>query len=331
MKNKIYNTLKAILVVFIVFFITWLYAADFGQDKDLRYGVTFSQKYASELNLNWQEVYVSIFDELRVKDLRLVAHWDLIEKEMDNYDFTDLDWQLQLAQKNEAQVILAIGHRTPRWPECHWPDWSYKLSEKEWQVKVLDLLQALVLRYKDNPSIIAWQVENEPYLKVFGECPRMDNEFFEKEVALVKMLDIKPIVISESGELSTWLRGASIGDYVGTSIYRVTWNKHMGYFYYPLPPAYYYLKAGLVKFIMGVNNIFISEMQMEPWLGMPVLLTPLEKQYESMNLDRFKDNLIYAKRTGLTPIYFWGVEWWYWLKQEGNASIWNEAINLFNN
>ncbi|MBT4121797.1 hypothetical protein HOE31_02495, partial [bacterium] len=157
-----------------------------------------------------------------------------------------------------------------------------------------------------------------------------DNDFFKKEVLLVKMLDSRPIVITESGELSTWLGGSRLGDYVGTSIYRVTWNKHFGYFYYPLPPAFYYLKAELVKFVTGVNNIFISEMQMEPWLGMPVLLTSLDTQYKSMDIDRFKENLEYANRTGLSPIHLWGVEWWYWLREQGDSSIWDEAIKLFN-
>ncbi|MBT4121588.1 cellulase family glycosylhydrolase, partial [bacterium] len=174
MREKVIGTLKAIVVVFIVFLIAWLYSADFGENKDIKYGVTFSQKYASELNLNWRQVYASIYDELNVKDIRIVGHWDMIEKEIDNYDFVDLDYQIALAERNEAKVILAIGHRTPRWPECHWPEWSFKLSEDEWKVKVLDLLRAVVLRYKDNESVIAWQVENEPYLKVFGECPRMD-------------------------------------------------------------------------------------------------------------------------------------------------------------
>ncbi len=30
--------------------------------------------------------------------------------------------------------------------------------------------------------IWAWQIENEPFLNMFGECPPFDKEFFEKEV-----------------------------------------------------------------------------------------------------------------------------------------------------
>ena len=34
-------------------------------------------------------------------------------------------------------------------------------------------------RYKDNQAIKAWQVENEPFLKGFGECPKLDKEFLD--------------------------------------------------------------------------------------------------------------------------------------------------------
>jgi hypothetical protein len=119
-----------------------------------------------------------------------------------------------------------------------------------------------------------------------------------------------------------------LADYIGASVYRITWNKHWGYFYYPLPPAYYYLKTKLVKLLSPVKDIFISEMQMEPWLGRPVIRTSLKEQYRSMNTKQFQKNLKYVKRTGLSPIYFWGVEWWYWLKSQGDESLWNLAKKI---
>ena len=49
-----------------------------------------------------------------------------------------------------------------------------------------------------------------------------------------------------------------------------------------------------------------------------------------MNLDQFKKNIAYAKKTGFDQFYLWGAEWWYWLKDEHNrGEIWNEAKNLF--
>lgn len=313
-----------------ILIVAWLYSADFGRRQPVRFGVTFSQKYAESLKLNPYHVLTAILDDLQIKKFRLIAYWDEIEKTKDQYDFTKLDWQLKEVGKRGGEVILAIGHRLPRWPECHWPGWTYQLSEAEREQQINKLLTVLINRYKSNTAITAWQVENEPFLRVFGECPRPNYNFYKQELLLVRSLDSRPIVITESGELSTWLRAAKLADYVGTSIYRITWNKTWGYFYYPLPPAYYYLKAQIVKLLTPAQKIFVSEMQMEPWLGMPVIQTSLSEQYRSMNARQFQKNISYVKRTGLDPVYLWGVEWWYWLKEQGNNSLWEQVKKLNN-
>ena len=322
--------IKFIILVLVILLIAWLYLADFGKKNPVEFGVTFSHKYAMELKLNWHRALEEILDDLGVRKFRLATHWDLLETEEGKYNFRDLDWQVETISDRGGEIILAIGQRTPRWPECHWPDWIFQYSEEERQEHILVLLEKIIDRYKDHPAIVAWQVENEPFLKVFGECPAPDKDFYEKEIALVKSLDSsRPIMVTESGELSTWLRGASLVDQVGTSVYRITWNKWLGYFYYPLPPAHYYLKAKLVKMLTPVEDIFVSEMQMEPWLGRPILFNSLEEQYESMDLGKFKDNLDYAERIGLSPSYLWGVEWWNWLKEQGEEDIWNEAKKIW--
>ena len=49
-----------------------------------------------------------------------------------------------------------------------------------------------------------------------------------------------------------------------------------------------------------------------------------------MNLEQFKANIEFAKKTGLKEFYFWGSEWWYWMKEkQNNPNIWDEARKLF--
>ena len=49
-----------------------------------------------------------------------------------------------------------------------------------------------------------------------------------------------------------------------------------------------------------------------------------------MNLEQFKKNIEFAKKTGLKEFYLWGAEWWYWMKEKQNKpEIWNEAKKLF--
>ena len=322
--------IELIILMILVLVVIWLYKADFGKNIKTEFGVTFSQKYVTSLNLDWHKMLIDILDELKVKDFRLVAYWDLIELNKDNYNFADLDWQINEIAKRDGKIILTIGQRVPRWPECHWPEWIYQVTPEERQVKVEQLIKEVVLRYKDNQNIIAWQVDNEPFLAIFGECPRPDKKAYLDEVVLVRNLDTRPVIVTESGELTTWLTGARIADYLGVSLYRITWNKWFGYFHYPIPPAGYYLKAELIKKMTGIKTIFISELQLEPWLGMSVLQTPIAEQMKSMSLDQFEKNVVYAKATGLSPIYTWGVEWWSWMKEQGDPSFWEASKELFN-
>ena len=49
-----------------------------------------------------------------------------------------------------------------------------------------------------------------------------------------------------------------------------------------------------------------------------------------MNSEILRSNVQFAKNTGLSEIYIWGVEWWYWLKEkQNNSTVWNEAKKLF--
>lgn len=294
----------------------------------VRFGVTFSQKYANELGLEWMDVYSSILEDLHVKRLRLPVYWDLVEPGDGEFDFRDLDFQLEKAREHNAEVILVIGHRVPRWPECHAPAWTFGLSEKSKNEKLLRLLNTIVVRYRDNKSIRIWQVENEPFLEVFGLCPRLDEKFLAREIDLVRSLDpSRPVMITESGELSTWLRGARLADIVGVSMYRTVWNRRFGYFYYPLTPLYYRYKASVIK-QLG-KRVFVSELQTEPWTANPIYNVSLEEQYRSMNLKRFKETIRYAQLTKFDEIYVWGAEWWYWMKDLGKGEIWDEAKKIF--
>ena len=53
----------------------------------------------------------------------------------------------------------------------------------------------------------------------FGECPSWyykNDDFLKKEVALVKSLDpSRQIIISDSGEQSTWFGAAKVGRHCG--------------------------------------------------------------------------------------------------------------------
>lgn len=299
--------------------------------KEITWGVNFSQKHASLLGLNWAETYLALLDDLGAKNIKLATYWDLLEPKEYQYIWEDLDWQIEKAENYEANILLVIGMKTPRWPECHIPDWAKNISKEEQQRKILKLLEAIVGRYKNSSAVKYWQIENEPFFP-FGECPWVDKEFVKREVELVKKLDPqkRPIIISDSGEGSFWFTAAKLGDIAGTTMYKKVWVWQIKrYFTWPFNPTFYWRKAQLIKRFFS-KEVWVVELQAEPWGPKLLYNSPPEEQEKTMNLEQFRYMIDFAKRTGLDTFYLWGSEWWYWMKEkQGRPEIWEEARNLF--
>ncbi len=326
MKKIMLYILIFILVVFGFFFV--------GKPKEaenITWGVNFSQKHASLLGLDWQETYLVLINDLGTKDIKLATYWDLIEPAEGEYNFQDLDWQIEKTEENGVNLLLVIGMKTPRWPECHIPEWAKGLAKEKQQEKILALLEKIVLRYNNSSTITMWQIENEPFFP-FGDCPWVDKDFLKREIELVKSLDQKkrPVLISDSGEGSFWFASASLGDIAGTTMYKKVWVHQLNfYFTYPLPPTFYNRKAQLVKWVFG-KEVICVELQAEPWGPKLLYDSPLEEQEKTMNLEQFKKNIEFAKKTGFDTFYLWGGEWWFWMKEkQGQPEIWQEAKKLF--
>ncbi|MGB9743539.1 MAG: beta-galactosidase [Minisyncoccales bacterium] len=330
MIKRIFQRFFLILAILVLLFLFYFFLGSAKPAEEIVWGVNFSQKHAANLGLDWQETYWAILDDLKARHLKIAVAWDLIEPRKDQYEFADLDWQIQAAQQKEAKVLLVIGMKTPRWPECHLPGWAKNSSKEEQQKEILEMLEKIVLRYRDSSAIWAWQVENEIFFP-FGLCPWTDKDFFKKEIALVKKLDpFHPVVVTDSGEFSFWWRVAGLGDIVGVTMYRQAWFKELNTSVrYPFPSVYYYRKAKLVEKILG-KKVICVELQAEPWGKVLLYDLPLNEQLSLMDLEKFKNYLEYAKSSGLDTFYLWGAEWWYWLKEEkSQPEFWQEAKTLF--
>ncbi|MBL7142226.1 MAG: hypothetical protein ISS83_00970 [Candidatus Pacebacteria bacterium] len=328
MKTKMFFL---IILILLLVFACYLFVGKREPTQGIVWGANFSQKQAQSLGLDWQETYLALIDDLNVKHLKLGAYWDLIEPEKDNYLFEDLDWQVRIAEENKVQLLLVIGMKAPRWPECHLPEWAKNLSKEEQQQRILKLLENIVLRYRDSEAIWAWQVENEPFFP-FGECLWVDSDFLKKEIELVKSLDPKrPVVITDSGEGSFWVASARLGDIVGTTWYKKVWFHQLKmYITYPFPPTFYARKAKIIEKLFH-KEVICVEMQAEPWGSTAALQeVSLEEQEKTMNLSQFKKNIESIRKTGFRKVYLWGAEWWYWMKEKQNKpEIWEEARKLF--
>jgi hypothetical protein len=292
-------------------------------------GMTFSTQYAKSLKLDWRQTYLAMLDDLKIRRFRIPVYWDEVEAKPGVYDWSDYDWMLTEASKRGAMVTLAIGRKVPRWPECHAPGWAKAQAEPEQQTLILKLLKAEVGHFAASSAVSVWQVENEPLFQ-FGDCPPPDRDFLKQEIELVKSLDpARPTQVTDSGELSTWLRTATLADQLGISMYRLVWNQYLGELYWPVTPMYYTERLNAIS--PAVKRVIVSELQAEPWFRKGVFDTPLAEQFDSMSTSRLTENVSFAERVGVPEIYLWGGEWWYWLKTTQNhPEFWDLARKLYN-
>lgn len=329
-----FKSIKIILIIilFLLILIIIFSQGHIPAKSELKYGVTFSKNQANDLGLDWKKTYLAMLDDLGVKKLRLSAYWDDIQSnENGEYYWNDLDWQIDEASKRNVEIILAMGGRLPRWPECHYPDWANNLEKTKKEKYTIDYIDQVVNRYKNQKSIFAWQVENEAFLKFFGECPPFDSNFLDAEIAHVKKLDSRPIVVTDSGELSVWYPAAKRADIFGTTMYRDTYSaKLKKYVHYPITPGFFRFKKNVVGLFAKPQKWVVIELQGEPWGPKQFQDLSFEERSKTMDLQKFKDMIEFSSQTGFSEFYLWGVEYWYWEKEmQGNGGIWEEARKLY--
>ncbi len=300
--------------------------------ETITYGMSFNTMYARELGLDWQETYDAILNDLGVRNLRLAAHWPMVEPVNKQYNFTELDYQIKRAEEVGAEVILAVGRRLPRWPECHVPSWASALPEEVRNEAQLTYMKTVIERYRDSVAVKYWQVENEPFLRAFAfeHCGELDKDYLNREIELVRSLDSsRQIIVTDSGNLGSWHGAYKSGDIFGTSVYVHFWNPELGQFRTFLPAWFYRLKAGIMSLLFGEKPIFLIELSAEPWLIEPIAEVPIDVQYTRMDVEKFNEILSYAEGTHLARQYLWGAEWWYWLMLSGEKEFWEKGQSLF--
>ncbi len=337
-RKKIFKIIKIILITLAIIIcgiaITILILSPKPQ-KNINYGVTFSKKYSEQMGMDWRSTYLKILDELGVKNLRLVAYWDDIERTPNQYDFSDIKWQLDEAEKRNLNIIMTIGRKVPRYPECFEPTWWKQIEDTGTRDEILyNYIEIAVKELKPYNAIKMWQVENEPYFD-FGECLKISNKTVENEVTIVKSLDNRPLLTQDSGEGGVWRQSYELGDYLGISMYRKVWFDFWKiikgfYVYYEYPLGYwsYKIKANLLG--IPVDKIIVTELQAEPW-G-PAINSKLTRKEveETMSKEQFITTIEYAQKSGFKDIYFWGPEWWLFEKEQRDMPFyWETAKEYF--
>lgn len=303
------------------------------QSQPLRLGVSFVPDYAAYLGLDPRQTMDALLN-IGVKDFRLVSYWSDLEPTPGHYDFTQLDWQFQKAEAAHAKVILTLGLRQPRYPECHVPSWAAAEPENVRQAQLESFMSAVVRRYERSPALGNYQLENEFFLKGFGTCSNFDRVRLVREYALVSRLDPShPIIIGRSNNDLGFPAGPPQPSAFSVSIYQRVWDANVTrrYLQYPFPAWYYGFLAGFQKILLH-KDMIVGELQAEAWPphGQLIVDTSLREQNKSLDARRLQENINFAKNTGMRGIYLWGAEYWYYRQQIlGDPSLMNVSKQQF--
>ena len=303
------------------------------KDEPVQLGVSFSVKYSEDLGNDWKKNFLALSDELHIERMRLMSYWDRIETSNGEYDFSELDWQMDQAQARQIDISLAIGQRQPRWPECHIPGWAKNLSKAEYEKELLEFISTIVNSYKNNPALVSYQLENEAANNLFGECPPFDEQLLNREFALVERLDQENDLIVNASNQSGIPLKSSVGDKLGFSMYQHAYFEALGRqwkWQFDYVPAWWHgLRAALVEGFHG-TDAFVHELQTEPWGKVETYHIHKDEQLELMDFDKINDQVNFALDTGMKEVYLWGGEWWYYRKEKfGDKQMWLDLKDMY--
>ena len=297
-------------------------------------GTSFVADYATFLGVDPHQTLLAILQDLHPKQLRLVGYWGDIEPAKGTYDFSELDWEFQQANRYHTKITLAIGLRQPRWPECHPPSWIDATQPVSiWQPELEQFITTVVTRYRNNPALQSYQLENEYRLVGFGLCADASPARLTDEMNVVRSLDPNhTLIATRSDNAIGWPYHAPLPDETGISIYRRVWTPELNrYIEYPFPSWYYGFLAGMEKITKGRDTI-VHELQAEPWPpdGKTIPEISLAEQSKTFNATRFQQVIDFGKNTGMRTIDLWGAEYWYYrMTVLHDPSVWQVAARNF--
>lgn len=328
-----YVLLAVVLLLLLIEVIGQLYAYR-NRNIPITWGASFSVKYAEELGIPWPEAYTATVSDLGVKHVRVMTYWDRVEPANNQYAFQEIDWQIAEAKKYDAKIMLTVGLRQPRWPECHQAKWAADLqmsNKTQWQTELDEYITKTLQRYKNEPAVESVQLENEYMNRNFGECNDFSRERLQHELDVVRKHAAGKRVYITTGDQTGFPVIGPMADSSGTSLYTRTYAPVIGYYNSWLRPSWYGTRSVFTNALHD-QPMIISELQAEPWGPKATVDLSLEEQDKSMSVQQLTENFQFARDTGIKEVYAWGVEWWYWRKEiKQDPSMWNAAKEVYRN
>lgn len=287
-------------------------------------GTTFSHRHLRHFRIDASFALKELFS-LHFDIVRLGCYWDDLEPEEGRYDFSEMEMLLSRCEKVGQKVVLTVGMKAPRWPEYYFPKWLPEKTPAGARESVLRFMGEAVNRLKRFRNITSWQVENEPLDPSGAKKMTIPESILEEEVALVRSLDDRTIILSAMVQPFVHRRRLrtviSLSDAVGIDLY----------YKVPLFHRFYSGPIGADERVVSLlkkeqKPFWIMELQAEPWEKKGSVA--FSDNPPSLNPDLLRKNVARAKQLQSQAVLLWGFEYWLYKKLHGDPRFWEAASSL---
>ena len=310
-------------------------------------GTSFARWRAQALGLDYRAAFERIC-AMRLALIRLSCSW----REIAQFGYGDLDWLLGEAERANQPVLLTVGMKALGWPEFYLPD-DLQPGDEAVQRRAVAHVRGVARRYRDNPMLMAWQIENEPFNRSGPHALSIPRRVVRAEAQAVRALDRnRPLVVtsfahfdegldrSSSRDQSRWRRRLGLtlpaerealsilrpGDILGMDVYpSIGWLDASGRERIArAAPDQVDAVARWHRVARGQGKrLWVTEAQAEPWEARRLTLAqPLSTKPEA--IAELVDRLV---RVGVETILLWGSEYWLWRADNGDPR-WMDAVSL---
>ena len=333
------------------------------------YGISYSFEQAKWYCLDPKESYIKLLDEFKFAWVRLPFFWNLTllrsERAMDgqvaDLDLSELKFAIEEAGKRNVEVIIALGAKTPYYPEYHWPKniaEKVKFGERITTThpiakEILEVDRKVVGELSRFDNIAYWQVENEPLIGNVNKW-KIDSSLIAAEVEVVRDTDPqkRPIILNHAAtgfydkswkELLPILRPDDVfavnaffktkgTDLISAKLFgreiHILWPDHLAWPVHSwliFSPNYQTIKETVEK---NGNRLWIMEMQSEPYIK------KIEQADDPLLTFTPKDIIAadnFLKSYKIESIGLWGAHFWQYRERMGDNSWINVAKSVIVN
>ena len=310
-------------------------------------GTSFVRWRAEALGLDYRTAFQRIC-AMGFGLVRLSASW----REVAQFGYAHLDWLLTEADRVRQPVLLTLGMKALGWPEFYLPE-GLDPHDAAVQRRAIVHVGEVTRRYRDNPAVVGWQIENEPFNRSGPNSWAIPRRLVRAEARTVRSLDPdRPMLVttfahfdegldrSSSRHQSKWRRrlGVAIpaerealsvlrrGDILGLDVYRsIGWLDESGREQVAhAAPDQLAVVASWQRIARGQGKrLWVTEAQAEPWEahrrthGDPVTVQP-------QAIPELVDRLV---AIGVEAILLWGSEYWLWRADNADRR-WIDAVSV---